>query len=160
VSHKLIFLPYVLGQTWPQAYDAATAAAARSSDWLTEARLEPWARLIPRAADVLGPIEDYRGSEYRELRHPFTGLRFTLFGGDGLLTLPYWYDAPVARKVCDLTYRLCRVIEDETGLAGFDRRVDRPVSMLTPEEFLQSYLDGRDEHLSLYGRPRHASDHG
>jgi hypothetical protein len=150
VSHELIFLPHLLGQTWREAHDAAAQAAASSTARLDAARLTPWPHVVLRAADILGQVDDYRGPRHCELAHPATGLRLTLYGTDGRLTLPYWYDGTVARKVCDMANRLARAVEDETGLAAFDTQQGQPLSAMAGEEFLRGYLAGRDRYLSLF----------
>src|SRR5258708_19881519 len=94
MSHEVVFLPHILGQTWAQALSAARTAAREEDPRIVAARLEPWPDLVLHAAEILGQIEEYRGRGQRELVHPVTRLRFTFFGGDGVLALPSWYDAP------------------------------------------------------------------
>lgn len=154
MSHELIFLPYMLGQTWAEAFDAATQAAASTDERLIESRLAAWPTFVLHAADILGPIEEHHARRHCELVNRFTGLRFTFHGSDAVLTLPYWYDATVARKACGLAYRLARAVESDIGLAPFDPQLRVPLAGLPLDEFLRGYLDGRDQALSPYDPTR------
>jgi hypothetical protein len=147
MSHEVVFLPHILGQTWAQALAAARAAAREEDPRIVAARLEPWPDLVLHAAQVLGQIEEYRGRGQRELVHPVTRLRFTFFGEDGVIALPYWYDGPVARMAATMAFRFARAVEEDTGLAAYDPQQRTPLAEMGLEKFIAGYLRGRDKAL-------------
>ena len=147
MSHEVVFLPHILGQTWAQAVAAARTAAREEDQRVVAARLEPWSRLVLRAAEILGPIEEYRGRGQRELHHPVTRLRFTFFGQDGVIALPYWYDGPVARLAATMAYRFAHAVEQETGLSAYDPQLRMPLAEMGLEKFIAGYLRGREAAL-------------
>lgn len=144
MSHEVVFLPHILGQTWSQAVVAARSAAQEGDQRIVAARLEPWHRLVLRAAQVLGPIEEYRGRGQRELLHPVTRLRFTFFGEDAVIALPYWYDGPVARMAATMAFRFADAVTEETGLSAYDPQLRKPLAELGLERFVAGYLKGRE----------------
>jgi hypothetical protein len=143
MSHEVVFLPHILGQTWADAVAAARTAAREDDPRIIEARLEPWPRLVLHAAELLGQIEEYRGRGQRELVHPVTRLRFTFFGQDAVIALPYWYDGPVARMAATMTLRFAHAVEEETGLSAYDPQIMAPLASLSLEQFVAGYLRGR-----------------
>lgn len=147
MSHQVVFLPHILGQTWAQALAAARTAAREEDPRIVAARLEPWPDLVLHAAQILGQIEEYRGRGQRELVHPVTRLRFTFFGEDGVLALPYWYDGPVARMAATMAFRFARAVEDDTGLSAYDPQQRTPVAEMGLEKFIAGYLRGREKAL-------------
>ena len=147
MSHEVVFLPHILGQTWAQAVAAARTAAREEDQRIVAARLEPWPRLVLHAAEILGQIEEYRGRGQRELVHPVTRLRFTFFGEDGVIALPYWYDGPVARMAATMAYRFAHAVEQETGLSAYDPQLRLPLAEMGLEKFIAGYLKGREQAL-------------
>ncbi|MBW8806997.1 MAG: hypothetical protein AUG49_18360 [Catenulispora sp. 13_1_20CM_3_70_7] len=144
MSHQVVFLPHILGQTWAQALAAARTAAREEDPRIVAARLEPWPDLVLHAAQILGQVEEYRGHGQRELVHPVTRLRFTFFGEDGVIALPYWYDGPVARMAATMAFRFARAVEDDTGLAAYDPQQRTPLAEMGLEKFIAGYLRGRE----------------
>lgn len=147
MSHEVVFLPHILGQTWSQAVASARTAAREQDPRIVAARLEPWPRLVLHAAHLLGQIEEYRGRGQRELVHPVTRLRFTFFGEDGVVAVPYWYDGPVARMAATMAYRFAHAVEEETGLSAYDPQLRMPVAEMSLERFVSGYLKGREQAL-------------
>ena len=147
MSHEVVFLPHILGQTWAQALAAARTAAREEDPRIVAARLEPWPDLVLHAAQILGQIEEYRGRGQRELVHPVTRLRFTFFGEDGVIALPYWYDGPVARMAATMAFRFAHAVESDTGLAAYDPQQRTPLSEMGLEKFVAGYLRGRERAL-------------
>ncbi|MBS2533539.1 hypothetical protein KGQ20_12225, partial [Catenulispora sp. NF23] len=147
MSHEVVFLPHILGQTWSQALAAARTAAREEDPRIVAARLEPWPDLVLHAAEILGQIEEYRGRGQRELLHPVTRLRFTFFGEDGVIALPYWYDGPVARMAATMAFRFAHAVEADTGLAAYDPQQRTPLAEMGLEKFVAGYLRGRDKAL-------------
>lgn len=147
MSHEVVFLPHILGQTWAQALAAARTAAREEDPRIVAARLEPWPDLVLHAAEILGQIEEYRGRGQRELVHPVTRLRFTFFGEDGVIALPYWYDGPVARMAATMAFRFAHAVESDTGLAAYDPQQRTPLAEMGLEKFVAGYLRGREKAL-------------
>ncbi|MEY9926889.1 hypothetical protein ABH926_001514 [Catenulispora sp. GP43] len=147
MSHEVVFLPHILGQTWSQALAAARTAAREEDPRIVAARLEPWPDLVLHAAQILGQIEEYRGRGQRELVHPVTRLRFTFFGEDGVIALPYWYDGPVARMAATMAFRFAHAVESDTGLAAYDPQQRTPLAEMGLEKFVAGYLRGRERAL-------------
>lgn len=147
MSHEVVFLPHILGQTWAEAVSRARTAAREEDQRIVAARLEPWPRLVLHAAEILGQIQEYRGRGQRELVHPVTRLRFTFFGEDGVIALPYWYDGPVARMAATMAYRFAGAVEQETGLSAYDPQLRAPLGEMPLERFIAGYLKGREASL-------------
>ena len=147
MSHEVVFLPHILGQTWGQALGAARTAAREEDPRIVAARLEPWPDLVLHAAQILGQIEEFRGRGQRELVHPVTRLRFTFFGEDGVIALPYWYDGPVARMAATMAFRFAHAVESDTGLAAYDPQQRMPLAEMGLEKFVAGYLRGRERAL-------------
>ena len=147
MSHEVVFLPHLLGQTWAQALTAARTAAREEDPRIVAARLEPWPDLVLHAAQILGQIEEFRGRGQRELVHPVTRLRFTFFGEDGVIALPYWYDGPVARMAATMAFRFAHAVESDTGLAAYDPQQRTPLAEMGLEKFVAGYLRGRERAL-------------
>ncbi|MFD0639020.1 hypothetical protein ACFQ9X_52995 [Catenulispora yoronensis] len=76
-----------------------------------------------------------------------TRLRFTFFGEDGVIALPYWYDGPVARMAATMAFRFARAVEGETGLAAYDPQQRMPLAEMGLEKFIAGYLRGRERAL-------------
>jgi hypothetical protein len=148
MSHEVVFLPHLLGQTWSQALAAARTAAREEDPRIVAARLEPWPDLVLHAAEILGQIEEFRGRGQRELVHPVTRLRFTFFGEDGVIALPYWYDGPVARMAATMAFRFAHAVESDTGLAAYDPQQRTPLAEMGLEKFVAGYLRGRERALA------------
>jgi hypothetical protein len=147
MSHEVVFLPHILGQTWAEAVTRARTAAREEDQRIVAARLEPWPRLVLHAAEILGQIHEFRGRGQRELLHPVTRLRFTFFGEDGVITLPYWYDGPVARMAATMAYRFAGAVEQETGLSAYDPQLRAPLGEMPLDRFVAGYLKGREASL-------------
>jgi hypothetical protein len=147
MSHEVVFLPHILGQTWAQAVAAARTAAREQDPRIVAARFEPWQRLVLKGVEILGPIEEFRGRGQRELLHPVTRLRFTFFGEDGVIALPYWYDGPVARMAAQMAFRFAHAVEEETGLSGYDPQLRMPLAEMGLDRFVGGYLKGRERSL-------------
>ena len=147
MSHEVVFLPHILGQTWAEAVTRARTAAREEDQRIVAARLEPWPRLVLHAAEILGQIQEYRGRGQRELLHPVTRLRFTFFGQDGVIALPYWYDGPVARMAATMAYRFAGAVEQETGLSAYDPQLRAPLGEMPLDRFVAGYLKGREVSL-------------
>ena len=147
MSHEVVFLPHILGQTWAQALAAARTAAREEDPRIVAARLEPWPDLVLHAAQILGQIEEFRGRGQRELVHPVTRLRFTFFGEDAVIALPYWYDGPVARMAATMAFRFAHAVESDTGLAAYDPQQRTPLAEMGLEKFVAGYLRGRERAL-------------
>jgi hypothetical protein len=147
MSHEVVFLPHILGQTWSQAVAAARNAARERDPRIVAARLEPWPRLVLHAAELLGQVEEFRGRGQRELVHPVTRLRFTFFGEDAVIALPYWYDGPVARMAATMAFRFAHAVAEETGLSAYDPQLRMPLAEMSLERFVSGYLTGREQSL-------------
>ncbi|WP_182908152.1 hypothetical protein [Microbispora sp. H13382] len=82
-----------------------------------------------RAAEEMGPVDVEEFPSGLTLRpqgpHAF---QLDYDGESAQVFIPYHYAAEEAVAVLTKAYRLARVVEEETGLEGYDPQTDRPTA--------------------------------
>ncbi len=151
MSHEVFFLPRLLGQTWADALDSASNAAQVQHAGIISERLQPWGRLVLRAAALLGPGSAFRARRHGEYRHTATGTRLVFHGEDGLLSIPSWLDDRAAIDLFGRIPAFARAVRDETGLEAFCPRRGCAVGELTVTELVADYRVRRMEIAELLG---------
>jgi hypothetical protein len=122
MSFDLTFVRKSADQSWDEALEAMEA----ETDGAPDARA--WAGIVDDARRILGEIELHEGGEYFELDHEPTGIQLSLYAGEAAITVPYWYSGEQARLIVGTLYQLAAVIEEHTGLSGYDSQVDLPIA--------------------------------
>lgn len=122
MGYSLVFLPREPGQSWDDAREAADERGVASLP-------DPaaWNRIVTEAGRILGDVSVFVTDRYYELDHDETGIQLLCNTSDGIgITAPYGQSDEDAVTV--LMYRLGRVVEEATGLQGYDPQLDLPLS--------------------------------
>jgi hypothetical protein len=133
VRYELVFLRREPGQSWEDAFtqrsegveDTGADVGLRR---LGRAEIESWDRLITRAEALLGPLEITSEPVVRELLHAETGIELTMSVDEASISVPYDRGGQSAIDVMERVYALARIVEDETGLEGYDIQLEEPFS--------------------------------
>jgi len=122
MSYDLDFVRKTADQSWDDALDGTE----EDTDGEPDAQI--WARIVSDARAILGDVELHSGGDYFELDHEPTGIQLSLYANDAGITVPYWYAGQEAQEIVRTIYRLAAVIEEHTGLTGYDGQVGLPVA--------------------------------
>lgn len=124
MSYDLIFLHREPGQSWEDDREAAGESGAAT---LPDPAV--WNRILAGARQVPGTVSVHVTDRYYELDHEQTGIQLSCSVSDGIgITVPYWHSDANADAVTQLIYRLGRVVEEATGLEGYDPQLGLPLS--------------------------------
>ncbi|MGH8893930.1 MAG: hypothetical protein ACRDWY_11590, partial [Actinomycetes bacterium] len=131
MSYDIYFVRRDPGQTFEDALDDLEESFEDGDPGdLTDADLESWELLVPRAREILGDVEvDEDDDSSRELTARDTGVELRLIRGEIEIHVPddrVGAEDPV--ELMGRVYDLARVVEDVTGLEGYDPQVGEPVS--------------------------------
>jgi hypothetical protein len=122
------------GRTLPETLEALNERYDPDDDELPPARLTAghraaWDRIVRRATEEIGPVDVEEFPSGLTLRpqgpHAF---QLDYDGESAQIYIPYHYAAEEAVAVLTTAYRLARVVEEETGLEGYDAQTDRPTA--------------------------------
>ncbi|MFG1890370.1 hypothetical protein ACGFIR_21190 [Micromonospora sp. NPDC049051] len=94
-----------------------------------------WERVTRRAATELGPItvEEYPTTLTLWRDGPSTFYQLDYDGTSASIEIPYRYPGAAALPVAEEAYRLARIVEEETGLEGFDAEVGQDIRQGDPQ---------------------------
>ena len=106
------------GQSWADALEAADDY----HDFGAGPDADVWQRVAGRARFLLGEVASRMTDDSGELNHERTGLRLLLFADSAELTVPA-DDTALLRTM----FLLGQVVEEETGLEGYDPRMGKPI---------------------------------
>src|SRR3569833_1700448 len=70
--------------------------------------------------DFLGDITVHEGEQYCELDHAPTGIQVNLYRHSAAITVPHRYSGAEATAIVGRIYQLGRIVEQHTGLIGYD----------------------------------------
>ncbi|WP_055591185.1 hypothetical protein [Peterkaempfera griseoplana] len=89
-----------------------------------------WERTVRRVAAAFGPVEvEEFPSTWTLHRHgPEGSLQLDCDGNGAEIEIPYRYPGEAALPIVVVAYRIARIVEEETGMTGFDFEADQPVS--------------------------------
>ncbi|MEO3747062.1 hypothetical protein [Plantactinospora sp. B5E13] len=127
------------GRTVPETLDEQSAEFFATYDpkagrKVRPLRLDPeqraaWERVIGRISDEVGAVAVTAYPEtldaWREGPASFFGLHYS--GEKASIEIPYRYPDESALTVMTEAYQVARIVEDETGLEGYDFEVDQDV---------------------------------
>jgi hypothetical protein len=123
VSFDLYFLDRAEGQTYQDAMDALEEAVDAEVS-LSESDLIMWSRIEARLTPLLPGSQIFVGEHNRELTHEPSGLQVSLYGGELVVHVPYWYSGDEAERAVELLRSVAEVVEEETGLIAYDPQAE------------------------------------
>jgi hypothetical protein len=127
VSYDIYFVRRDPGQSFEDALEVVEDSYEGEPGPLTSVELEQWERILPRARKILGELQESGVDNTRELLHEPTGIELSLLRDQVSITVPYGHSDD-AVEVMGQVYALARVVEEETGLEGYDPQLGEPVS--------------------------------
>lgn len=136
MSYDIFFLRRDPGQSFTDALDELERGLEGGSlAELDEEDLEQWVELLGRAREVLGEVEvvETEDDTTRELVAPSSRIELTFVRGEIEIHVPQPGRDVDTLELMSTVYELARVVEDVTGLEGYDPQVGEPVSDLVPD---------------------------
>jgi hypothetical protein len=121
MSYDLIFARVAPGQTWRDNLRALDDLAVQE-----ERPLDPaaWQRIVKRVRELVPEMVD----EGNELGDEETSIQILCTADEASVQVPYWHTGELARRVVATMYRIAAIVEEETGLTGFDPQIDQPIA--------------------------------
>jgi len=128
VSYDIYFVRRDPGQTFADALDATEASYDGDPGPLGSAELEQWERITSRAGQILDGLEEFGSANSRELADSATGIQLSMIADEVSITVPNERPEQDAVSLMAKVYALARVVEDETGLEGYDPQLQEPIT--------------------------------
>ena len=123
MSYDLIFLRRKPGQGWDEALEAADA----EDEFGAGPAPDVWQRVVERARLLLGEVSLFVTDDCGEINHEPTNIQLDLFADSAELHVPYGATGNGATAILQAVYLLGQVVEEETGLEGYDPQVGAPM---------------------------------
>lgn len=135
MSYDIFFVRRDPGQTFEDALDELEGSYENGDPGeLTDNDLERWDALLPLAREILGDVVvDDADEETRELTAVRSGVELTMIQGEIAIRVPDDRAPADDIELMAAVYELARVVEDVTGLEGYDPQLGEPVSD-TPDD--------------------------
>lgn len=131
MSYDLVFLRRDPGQGWPEALEALGEREGEAP--LSVREREQWDAVVRRARELLGELTVTADDVSAQLTEEASGIQVELSAGEASVSVSYGssggHDDDTV-VLMEKVYALARVVEEETGLEGFDPQLDEPVSEL------------------------------
>jgi hypothetical protein len=128
VSYDIYFVRRDPGQSFADALDATEDTYDGDPGPLASAELEQWERISTRAGQILDGIEEFATANSRELADSETGIQLSMIADEVSITVPSERPEQDAVSLMAKVYALARVVEDETGLEGYDPQLQEPIT--------------------------------
>jgi hypothetical protein len=120
MSYDLIFARLAPGQTWDDYLEDSDRDY--DEDALEEdVAPEVWQRIVQRVREILPSAVDAGG----ELDDEHTAIQVVCSAEEASIQVPYWHEGAAARKIVTAMYQISAIIEEETGLRGFDPQIEK-----------------------------------
>ncbi|MFJ9950877.1 hypothetical protein [Kitasatospora sp. NPDC091207] len=132
MTYDLLFLRVQPGRTFDETMEEFNSAHDPDAEPepvnLTGDQRAAWDRLTRRISLEVGPIasEEYLYSLTLWRDGPAGYLRVDFAGHSASIEIPYRYPGQAALPIMAEAYHVARIIEDESGLEGYDPEVDQP----------------------------------
>ena len=135
MSYDLIFARLAPGQTWQDHVNAD--GDPDELDLADERPLDSdaWKRIVQRVREILPEVVD----EGDELGDEMTAIQVLCTAGQASVQVPYWHTGAMARHVVTTMYRISAIIEEETGLTGFDPQVEQPIANASVDDAVTAF---------------------
>jgi hypothetical protein len=121
MSYDLIFARLAPGQSWDEYLEEDRDEDSFGDDDLAP---EAWQRVVGRVREILPNAVDAGG----ELDDEQTAIQVLCSAHEASIQVPYWHEGPAARRVVTAMYQIAAILEEETGLRGFDPQIEMPVA--------------------------------
>lgn len=130
MSYDIFFVRRDPGQAFEDALDELEGSFENGDPGaLSEADLEHWDALLPRALDILGELDLEEDDESaRRLVARASGIELSVIPGEIEIHVPDDRAVDDDIELMSEVYELARAVEDVTGLEGYDPQVGEPVS--------------------------------
>ncbi|GIF71180.1 hypothetical protein [Asanoa siamensis] len=123
MSYDLMFMRRQPGQTWDEALDAAEDYR----DFGAGPDERVWLRVLGRAKLLLGDVTASLTDASGEISHAGTGIALALYADSAEMTVPDGVAGHGATAVLRTMFLLGQVVEEETGLEGYDTQAGQPI---------------------------------
>lgn len=133
MTYDIDFQRVLPGRTFAETVEEINSAFDPDADpepmVLTGEQRAVWERITRRISLEVGPItfEEYLYSLTLWRAGPAGHLQFDYSGDSAFLAVPYRYPGPAALPIMAEAYRIARVVEEESGLEGYDAQVGQYV---------------------------------
>ncbi len=128
MSYDIYFVRRDPGQSFADALDATEESYDGDPGPLGSAELEQWERITTRAGQILDGIEEFATQNSRELADSGTGIQLSMIADEVSITVPSQRPEQDAVSLMAKVYALARIVEDETGLEGYDPQLQEPIT--------------------------------
>ena len=118
-----MFLRRQPGQSW----DEAMEAAEDYQDFGAGPEGQVWQRVVTRAKLLLGEVEATLTDDGGEISHERTGIQLSLYADSAEMNVPYGDTGEAATALLRTMFLLGQVVEEETGLEGYDPQLEQPI---------------------------------
>jgi hypothetical protein len=150
VSYDIFFVRRDPGQSFADALDATEDSFDGDPGPLGSAQVEQWERITTRARQILDGIEEFATDELsRELSDAETGIQLSMISDEVSITVASARPEQDSVSLMAKVYALARVVEDETGLEGYDPQLQEPITdpgqRLAPPTTSSQRADRNDE---------------
>jgi hypothetical protein len=112
------------GQSWADALDAAED----DDEFGAGPAPDVWQRVVERARLLLGEVSLFVTDDCGEINHEPTSIQLDLFADSAGMSVPYGATGDGATAILQAIYLLGRIVEEETGLGGYDPQIDKPLA--------------------------------
>ncbi|MEV4621700.1 hypothetical protein AB0J74_23695 [Asanoa sp. NPDC049573] len=124
MSYDLMFVRRQPGQGWEEALEAAEG----DDEFGAGPAPDVWQRVVDRARALLGEVSLFVTDDCGEINHEPTSIQLDLFADSAAMHVPYGDTGDRATAILQAMYLLGRIVEEETGLEGYDPQADRPLA--------------------------------
>jgi hypothetical protein len=128
VSYDIFFVRRDPGQSFEDALDATEDSYDGDPGPLGAAELEQWDRITTRAHAILDGLDESSTEVSRNLSDSVTGIQLSMIADEVTITVPTERSDQDSVTLMAKVYALARVVEDETGLEGYDPQLQEPVT--------------------------------
>ncbi|GAA0362869.1 hypothetical protein [Streptomyces blastmyceticus] len=133
MTYDIMLLRVLPGRTFDETLEEINSTYDPDADLepmnLTGDQRAVWDRLIQRISREVGPVttEEYPYSLTLWRDGPAGHLQLDYAGDSADIEIPYRYPGRQALPIMAEAYRIARMVEEESGLEGYDYEVDQPV---------------------------------
>ncbi|MFD9822524.1 hypothetical protein [Streptomyces violascens] len=133
MTYDIMFLRVLPGRTFDEALAEFNSAYDREAGLrpmtVTGVERGVWDRLVQRISRGVGPVttEKYPYSLTLWRDGSAGHLQLDYSGDSAGIEIPYRYPGRHALPIMAEAYRIARMVEEESGLEGYDYEVDQPV---------------------------------
>ena len=128
MSYDITFIQKSEAQTWQEALEANEARVSALESWnspASDAAYAEWQRISALLLECNPGMSKHVAPHCLELTDDATGLQVSLFESEAGISIPYAHSNETAQPIMELVKRFALIIEEETGLVGYDGQLDR-----------------------------------